>query len=72
MQIEHANYEYSTWNWWSLPKIVDSGKFCPNTESSSDFHETWHSQQIEYANGEYNARQCLERLHDYWLRITIG
>ena len=22
-QIEHGNYEYGTWNWWSWPKIID-------------------------------------------------
>ena len=26
-QIEHANYEYSTWIWWSWHKIIDLGKF---------------------------------------------
>ena len=23
VQMEHANYEYGTWNWWSWPKIID-------------------------------------------------
>ena len=35
--MEHADYEYSTWNWWSWPKIIDSGKFVSNTEICSDF-----------------------------------
>ena len=38
-QMEHANYEYSTWNWWSWPKIIDSGKFGPTIEMRSNFHE---------------------------------
>ena len=42
-QMEHANYEYSTWNWWSWPKIIDSGKFGPKIEMCSNFHEIWHS-----------------------------
>ena len=36
-QIEHANYEYSTWNWWSWPKIIDSGKFGPKIEMCAMF-----------------------------------
>ena len=28
--------------------------------------------QIEHANYEYNTRQCLERLRDFWLRMIIG
>ena len=24
--MELASYDYSTWNWWSWPKIIDSGK----------------------------------------------
>ena len=72
VQIEHTDYEYSTWNWWSWPKIIDSGKFGPNTEICYDFYEIWHYQQIEYANYEYNTRQCLERSRDYWLRMIIG
>ena len=70
-QIEHTNYQYSAWNWWSWPKIIDSGKFCPNTESCCDFFEIWHFQQIEHANNEYNTRQRLGRLHDHWLRMII-
>ena len=72
VQIEHTDYEYSTWNWWSWPKVIDSGKFGPNTEICYDFYEIWHSQQIEYANYEYNTRQCLEHSRDYWLRMIIG
>ena len=64
VQIEHANHEYGTWNWWSWPKIIDLGKLCPNTEICSDFHEIWHSQQMELANHEYNAGIGLEWLHD--------
>ena len=30
-QIEHADYEYSTWNWLNWPKIIYSGKFGPDT-----------------------------------------
>ena len=37
VQIEHANYEYSTSNWWSWTKIIDSRKFGRNTEICSDF-----------------------------------
>ena len=55
VQIEHANYEYSTSNWWSWTKIIDSRKFGRNTEICSDFYEIWHSQQIEHANYEYNT-----------------
>ena len=29
-QIEHADYEYKTWNWLSWRKIIDSGKFGPS------------------------------------------
>ena len=53
-------------------KILDSGKFGSNTEICSDFYEIWHSHQIEHANHEYNTRQCLKRLRDYWLRMIIG
>ena len=28
--------------------------------------------QIEHANYEYNTRQCLERLRDFWLRMIKG
>ena len=52
VQIEHANYEYGTWNWWSRPKIIGSGKFCHNTKICSDFYEISLSQQMEYANYE--------------------
>ena len=72
VQIEHANYKYGTWNWWSWPKVIDSDKFCSNTEICSDFYEIWHSQQMEHANYEYNTRHGLERLRDYWLRMIIG
>ena len=48
-QIEHADYENGIWNWWPRPKIIDSGKFGPNTKICSDFHESWDSQQIEHA-----------------------
>ena len=65
VQIEHANYEYSTSNWWSWTKIIDSRKFGRNTEICSDFYEIWHSQQIEHANYEYNTPQCLKRSRDY-------
>ena len=71
VQIEHANYEYVTWNWWPWPKIIDSGKFRHNTEICSDFYEIWHSQQ-EHANYEYNTRHALECSRDYWLRMIIG
>ena len=72
VQIEHANYDYSTLNWWSWAKIIDSGKFRPNTEICSNFYKIWHSQQIEHANYEYNTGQCLERSRNYWLRMIIG
>ena len=32
-QIEHANYEYSTLNWWSWHKIIESHKFGPRNSS---------------------------------------
>ena len=64
LQIEHANYEYCTWNWWSWPKIIDSGKFCPNTQIWFDFYEIWDSQQLEHANYEYNTRDGLVRSRD--------
>ena len=71
-QVEHADCECSTWNWWYWPKIIDSGKFGPNTEICSNFYEIWHSQQIEHAYYEYNTSQCLERWHDYRLRMIAG
>ena len=37
IQIKHANYEYSTWNWWSWPKIIDSGKSGSKIETSAMF-----------------------------------
>ena len=49
-QIEHANYEHSSWNLWSWPTIIDSDEFGPNTETCSNFYEIWHSPQIEHAN----------------------
>ena len=67
-QIKHASYEYSTWNWWSWQKIIDSGKFGSNTEIYSDFYEIWHSEQIKHAYYKYNTSQYLERLHNYRLR----
>ena len=77
LQIEHANYEYCTWNWWSWPKIMDSSKFGPNTEICSNFYEIWHSQQIEHANYESNTHQSrtlawLLAQNDYRLRMIIG
>ena len=42
-EMEHAYYEYSTWNWWSWSIIVDSGKFGSKIEMCSSFHEIWHS-----------------------------
>ena len=59
-------------NWWSWPKIIDSGKLCPSTEICSDFYQIIHSQQIEHANYKYNSRHGLERSNDYWLGIIIG
>ena len=70
-QIEHPNYEYSTWNWWPWPKIIDSGKFVPNTAICSDFYEIWHS-HIEHAYYEYYTHQYLQRSHDYKLKMIIG
>ena len=37
VQIEHPNYEYGTWIWWSWPKIIDSGKLGANAEICYDF-----------------------------------
>ena len=71
-QIEYADYEYSTWNWWSWPKIIDSGKFRPNTEICSNFYEIWHSRQIEHAYYEYNTSQCLDSSRDYRLTMIGG
>ena len=70
-QTEHANYECSTLNWWSWPKIIDLGKFGLNTEICSDFSEIWHSQKIEHAYYEYNTHQCLKCWHDYRVRIIV-
>ena len=72
VEIEHANHEYGTWNWWFWTKIIGSGKFCPSTEICSDFYEILHSQQMEHANYEYNTSHGLERSRDYWLRMIIG
>ena len=41
-QMENANYEYSTWNWWSWPKLIDSAKFGPKIEMYSSFNGIWH------------------------------
>ena len=68
VEIEHANYKYGTWKWWSWPKIVDLGKFCPRTEICSNFYVILHSQQMEHASYEYNTRHGLERSRDYCLR----
>ena len=60
----------STWNW-CRPKIIDSGKYGPNTAICSDFYEIWHSQQIEDAYYEHNTSQCLERsriIGSKWLK----
>ena len=38
-QVEHADYEYSTWNWWYWLKIY-SGKFSPKIEICSNFHNS--------------------------------
>ena len=38
-QIEHANYEYSAWNWGSWPKVKNLAKLGPSTEICSDFDE---------------------------------
>ena len=63
------------WMWYLelmiLTQVIDSDKFCFNTEISSDFYEIWHSQQMEHANYEYNTRHGLERLCDYCLRMII-
>ena len=53
-------------------KLLDSGKFCPNTEIWSDFYEIWDSQQMEHANYENNTRHGLQRSRDYRLRMIIG
>ena len=37
VQIEYADYEYGTWNWWSWPTLLDLGKFGPNTEICTKF-----------------------------------
>ena len=50
VEIEHANYEYGTWNWWPWPKIIGSSKFCLSNEICSNFYELLHSQQMEHAN----------------------
>ena len=72
-QIEHVDYELiMNSNWWSWPKIIDLGKFGPNTEICSDFYEIWHSQQIKHTYYEYNTCHCLERSHDYRLRMIVG
>ena len=54
------------------PKLWIRGKFAPSTEIFSNFYEIWHSQQIYYANYEYNTRQHLQRSRDYWFRMIIG
>ena len=50
--MEHANYEYTTWNWWSWPKIINLGKFGPKIEMCSNFREIWHTGhfQISFDN----------------------
>ena len=53
-QIERTHYEYSTWNWWCCPKIIDSGKLGCKIEMFSNFLESWHSGHIWYANYQYS------------------
>ena len=55
-----------------IPKLQIRANLVSTLEICSDSYKPWHSQQIEHANYEYNNRQCLERLRDYWLRIVIG
>ena len=72
VQIEHANYEYGTWNWLSWSKTIDSGKFCTSNDICASFYKILHSQQMKHANYEYNTFHGLERSRDYWLRMIIG
>ena len=44
--ILNYEYQYITWNWWPWPKIIDPGKFGPNTEICSDFHKIWHDYRL--------------------------
>ena len=71
-QIERADYKCSTWNWLSWSKIIDSGKFGPNTEICSNFYEICHSKQIEHAYYEYKTSQCFERSHDYIFIMIVS
>ena len=54
------------------PKLQIWANLVPALKFAPIFNKIWHSQQIEHANYEYNTRQCLERLRDYWLRIIVG
>ena len=56
----------------TLTQNYKFSKFGPKTEMYSDFYEIWDSKQIELAYYEYNIRKCLERSHDYRLRMIIG
>ena len=56
-QIEHADYEYCTWNWWSWPKTIDLGKFGTHNKPKMLI---------------MNIIVRLERSHDYRLRMIIG
>ena len=61
-QFEHVDYEYSTWNWWPWPKIIDSGKFGPNTDICSNFHKIRH---------DYRLRIIVGSEHGTIMRTTI-
>ena len=45
-QIKHVNYEYSTWNWWNWPKVIDPGNFSSKIEMCSNLLEIWHSRHF--------------------------
>ena len=49
-QIEHANYEYSTWNWWSRPKNYRVRQIWSQSWNVRSVYEFWHSELIEYIN----------------------
>ena len=54
------------------PKLQIRTNFVPILKFAP---KIWDSQQMEHANHEYceyNTRNGLERLRDYWLKIIIG
>ena len=57
-QMEHANYEYSIWNWSHWPKIIYLGKFGPKFEMCPNFHEIWHLVHLQVSFNNVRIKEC--------------